>query len=56
MDVLDRLLRSLSNMTFNETFSSPNHYFDKITEMPNADFLAISEHLYGRAAASLMDS
>ena len=57
MDVLDRLLRSFSNMALNESpFRSPNQYFDMITELPNADLLALSEHLYGRTAASLMNS
>ena len=55
-DVLDRLLRSFSNMVLNESFRSPTQFFNQITEMANADFLAISEHFYGRPAASLMSS
>ena len=55
-DVLDRSLRSFSNMALNETFRSPDQYLNRMTEMTNTDFLALSEHLFGRAAASFMTS
>ena len=56
MDTLDRLLRSFSNMALNETFISPNQYFNKMIDTKNSDFLALSEHLFGRTAASMMNS
>ena len=49
-------MRSASNMASNENYSSPNQYFKRMTDIKNADFLAISEHLKGRPAASLMSS
>ena len=55
-DVLDRSLRSFSNMVLNETFRSPDQYFKRMTEITNTDFLVLSEHLFGRAAASFMTS
>ena len=56
MDVLDRFMKSLSNMTQNITNKSPTDHVLNMINTKCSDFLVLSENLYGRSAASMMNS
>ena len=55
-DLLDRLLKSLSNLAPNLTNFTVQEHIDDLIDKKRCDFLALSENLYGRPAASVLTS